>query len=80
MRKTLIAITNLIIGAGIAFPIIVVPWALLGGDTKFLWLIPLVFFGTVGVELTDIAGSVKTSHYQMIKRQIALRAGNRCLN
>ena len=77
MQKTLIAIANLIIGAGIAFPIIVVPWALLDGDIKVLWLIPLVFFGTVGVELTDIAGSVKTSRYQMTKRRITVRSRNR---
>ena len=38
-------------------------------------VIALVFCGTVALELTDIAGSIKTSRYQIIKRQIALRQG-----
>ena len=60
-----------------ALPIIVVPWALLDMDIKVLWLIPLVFFGTIGVELTDVAGSIKTSRYQTTKRRIAVRSRNR---
>lgn len=77
MRKTLIAIANLMIGGGIAFPIIAVPWILLDVDKKVLWLVPLVLFGTAGVELTEIAGSIKTSRYQMLKRQITLRERSR---
>ena len=77
MRKTLIAIANLTIGAGIALPIIVVSWVLLDVDKEVLWLFPLVLFGTAGVELTDIAGSIKTSRYQMLKRQITLRERGR---
>ncbi len=74
MRKTLIAFFTLIAGAGIALPIIVVPWALLGGDAKALWLIALVFFGTAALELTDIAGTVKTIRYQMAEHRIATRS------
>ena len=74
MRKTLIAIIDLVIAAVIAAAIIAVPWALLGGDEKALWLIVLVFFGTAALELTDIAGTVKTIRYQMAEHRIATRS------
>ena len=76
MRKTAIAIIDLVIGAAIAIPIIAVPWALLGGDQKALWVIVLVFLGTVAAELNDIAGSIKSSRYRMTKRRIAVRSRN----
>ena len=78
LRTTLMAIAYLLIGGGIAIPIIVVPWVLLGGDEKAGWLIALVFFGTAAHELTDISGAVKTSRYQMAKSRITARSRNRC--
>ena len=71
----LAAIIDLIIGAMIALAILTVLWASLGGGEKASLVIALVFCGTVALELTDIAGSIKTSRYQIIKRQIALRPG-----
>ena len=72
----LVAIINLIIGAVIAVAILAVLWALLGGDEKASLIIALVICGTVALELTDIAGSIKTSRYRTVKSQIALRQGN----
>jgi hypothetical protein len=52
-------IAKLFIASGPAFFVFVVLFVLLGGDAKAVWVILLVFFGTVADELKDIAGCVQ---------------------
>ena len=50
---------KLVIASGPALVVFVVIFVLLGGDAKAVWVILLVFFGTVADELKEIAGCVE---------------------
>ena len=76
MRKTLIAMANLLVAAPIAIFMIVVPLALLGGDERGLYVMALVFVGTVAGELTSIAGAIRTTRYRVTERRIAMSSRN----